>query len=55
MIKGSGGAAVREKIVAAVATTLVCICDASKKVEVMGRFPLPVEVIPMARAHVLGE
>ncbi|MCE1238718.1 MAG: ribose-5-phosphate isomerase RpiA [Azonexaceae bacterium] len=55
MIKGGGGALTREKIVAAVATTFVCICDASKKVEVMGRFPLPVEVIPMARAHVARE
>jgi ribose 5-phosphate isomerase A len=52
MIKGGGGALTREKIVAAVARTFVCICDASKRVEVMGRFPLPVEVIPMARAHV---
>jgi ribose 5-phosphate isomerase A len=42
----------REKIVAAVAETFVCICDASKRVPVMGRFPLPVEVIPMSRAHV---
>ncbi|NJD25856.1 MAG: ribose-5-phosphate isomerase RpiA [Betaproteobacteria bacterium] len=55
MIKGGGGALTREKIVAAVATTFVCICDASKRVEVMGRFPLPVEVIPMARAHVARE
>ncbi|MFC5300082.1 ribose-5-phosphate isomerase RpiA [Azospira restricta] len=52
MIKGGGGALTREKIVAAVATKFVCIADASKQVEVMGRFPLPVEVIPMARAHV---
>jgi ribose 5-phosphate isomerase A len=52
MIKGGGGALTREKIVAAVARTFVCICDASKRVDVMGRFPLPVEVIPMARAHV---
>jgi len=52
MIKGGGGALTREKIVAAVATKFVCIADASKKVDVMGRFPLPVEVIPMARAHV---
>ncbi|MBI2308990.1 MAG: ribose-5-phosphate isomerase RpiA [Rhodocyclales bacterium] len=52
MIKGGGGALTREKIVAAVADKFVCIADASKKVEVMGRFPLPVEVIPMARAHV---
>jgi ribose 5-phosphate isomerase A len=52
MIKGGGGALTREKIVAAVATKFVCIADASKKVEVMGKFPLPVEVIPMAREHV---
>ncbi len=52
MIKGGGGALTREKIVAAVADKFVCIADASKKVEVMGRFPLPVEVIPMAREHV---
>ena len=52
MIKGGGGALTREKIVAAVAREFVCICDASKQVEVMGRFPLPVEVIPMACAHV---
>ena len=52
MVKGGGGALTREKIVAAVADTFVCICDASKRVEVMGRFPLPVEVIPMASAYV---
>ena len=52
MVKGGGGALTREKIVAAVAQTFVCICDASKRVSVMGKFPLPVEVIPMARAHV---
>jgi ribose 5-phosphate isomerase A len=55
MIKGGGGALTREKIVAAVAATFVCICDASKLVAVMGKFPLPVEVIPMARAHVARE
>ena len=55
MIKGGGGALTREKIVAAVARTFVCICDASKRVEVLGRFPLPVEVIPMARALVARE
>ena len=55
IIKGGGGALTREKIVAAVATTFVCICDASKLVETMGKFPLPVEVIPMARAHVARE
>ena len=55
MIKGGGGALTREKIVAAVATTFVCICDASKLVDTLGKFPLPVEVIPMARAHVARE
>lgn len=48
MIKGGGGALTREKIVAAASDTFVCIADASKKVDVLGRFPLPVEVIPMA-------
>ncbi|HWI36615.1 MAG TPA: ribose-5-phosphate isomerase RpiA [Burkholderiales bacterium] len=52
MIKGGGGALTREKIVAAVASRFVCICDASKLVPVLGKFPLPVEVIPMARSHV---
>jgi ribose 5-phosphate isomerase A len=55
MIKGGGGALTREKIVAAVADTFVCICDASKRVATLGRFPLPVEVIPMARRHVAAE
>ena len=55
MIKGGGAALTREKIIAAVARTFVCIADASKRVEVLGRFPLPVEVIPMARAHVARE
>jgi len=52
MIKGGGGALTREKIIAAVARTFVCICDASKRVPVLGKFPLPLEVIPMARSHV---
>jgi ribose 5-phosphate isomerase A len=52
MIKGGGGALTREKITAAVAKKVVCICDASKLVPVLGRFPLPVEVIPMARSYV---
>jgi len=52
MIKGGGGALTREKIVAAVAKTFVCICDSSKLVPVLGKFPLPVEVIPMARGYV---
>src|SRR5919199_4947319 len=52
MIKGGGGALTREKIVAAVARKFVCICDASKLVPVLGKFPVPVEVIPMARSYV---
>ncbi len=52
MIKGGGGALTREKIVAAVAKRFVCICDASKLVQVLGKFPLPVEVVPMARSYV---
>ena len=52
MIKGGGASLTREKIVAAVAKTFVCICDSSKLVPVLGKFPLPLEVIPMARSHV---
>ncbi|MBY5960591.1 ribose-5-phosphate isomerase RpiA [Marinobacter nauticus] len=52
LIKGGGGALTREKIVAAVAKTFICIADESKKVGILGEFPLPVEVIPMARSHV---
>jgi len=52
LIKGGGAALTREKIVAAVAREFVCICDESKLVKVLGNFPLPVEVIPMARSHV---
>lgn len=52
MIKGGGGALTREKIVAAAAGSFVCVCDQSKLVDRLGRFPLPVEVIPMARAQV---
>lgn len=48
MIKGGGGALTREKIVTSCSGTYVCIADASKKVDVLGRFPLPIEVIPMA-------
>ncbi len=55
MIKGGGAALTREKIVAAVARTFVCIADASKRVQVLGKFPLPVEVIPMARAYAMRE
>jgi ribose 5-phosphate isomerase A len=52
LIKGGGGALTREKIVAAVARRFVCIADDSKLVDVLGRFPLPVEVLPMARSYV---
>lgn len=52
MIKGGGGALTREKIVAAVAGKFICIADNAKLVPVLGRFPLPVEVIPMALGHV---
>ncbi|MFZ5511390.1 MAG: ribose-5-phosphate isomerase RpiA, partial [Pseudomonadota bacterium] len=55
MIKGGGGALTREKIVAAVARKFVCIADHSKLVSTLGRFPLPVEVIPMAREYVARE
>lgn len=55
MIKGGGGALTREKIVAAVARKFVCIADGSKLVPVLGRFPLPVEVVPMALGHVRRE
>jgi ribose 5-phosphate isomerase A len=55
MIKGGGGALTREKIVAAVARKFICIADASKRVDVLGKFPLPVEVIPMARSYVARE
>ncbi|MDX7986564.1 ribose-5-phosphate isomerase RpiA [Xenorhabdus sp. 12] len=55
MIKGGGAALTREKIIAAVAEKFICIIDASKQVDVLGKFPLPVEVIPMARAHVARE
>ncbi|HYG33081.1 MAG TPA: ribose-5-phosphate isomerase RpiA [Methylophilaceae bacterium] len=55
MLKGGGGALTREKIVAAVAQKFICICDASKRVSVLGKFPLPVEVLPMARSHVARE
>lgn len=55
LIKGGGGALTREKIVAAASRTFVCVADASKLVDVLGRFPLPVEVIPMARSYVARE
>ncbi|WOI38517.1 ribose-5-phosphate isomerase RpiA [Alteromonas sp. CI.11.F.A3] len=55
MIKGGGAALTREKIVAGASTTFVCIVDDSKRVPVLGKFPLPVEVIPMARSFVARE
>ncbi|ETT01054.1 ribose-5-phosphate isomerase RpiA [Providencia alcalifaciens] len=55
MIKGGGAALTREKIVSAIAKTFVCIVDQSKLVGVLGKFPLPVEVIPMARSYVARE
>ena len=55
MIKGGGGALTREKIVAALADTFVCIADDSKWVPTLGRFPLPIEVIPMARSMIARE
>ena len=55
LIKGGGGALTREKIVAAASEKFVCIADESKLVDIMGAFPLPVEVIPMARSYVARE
>ncbi|WP_427977250.1 ribose-5-phosphate isomerase RpiA [Agarivorans sp.] len=55
MIKGGGAALTREKIIAAVAEQFVCIIDKTKEVDVLGTFPLPVEVIPMARSYVARE
>ena len=55
LIKGGGGALTREKIIAAVAQKFVCIIGADKRVDVLGKFPLPIEVIPMARSHVARE
>lgn len=55
MIKGGGAALTREKVVAACAERFVCIADVSKKVDVLGGFPLPIEVIPMARSYVARE
>jgi len=55
LIKGGGGALTREKIVAAASRRFVCIADETKLVDVLGRFPLPVEVIPMARSYVARE
>lgn len=55
MVKGGGGALTREKIVAAASRKFVCVCDSTKLVDVLGQFPLPVEVIPMARSYVARE
>ncbi|HET8554913.1 MAG TPA: ribose-5-phosphate isomerase RpiA [Rhodanobacteraceae bacterium] len=55
LIKGGGAALTREKIVAAASEKFVCIIDPSKQVDVLGSFPLPIEVIPMARSHVSRE
>ncbi|MBA1147773.1 ribose-5-phosphate isomerase RpiA [Ectothiorhodospiraceae bacterium WFHF3C12] len=55
LIKGGGGALTREKIVAAASERFICVVDPSKRVDVLGRFPLPVEVIPMARSYVARE
>ncbi|MGZ4975707.1 MAG: ribose-5-phosphate isomerase RpiA [Methylobacter sp.] len=55
MVKGGGGALTREKIIAAASKKFICIVDESKCVDVLGKFPLPVEVIPMARSYVARE
>lgn len=55
LIKGGGGALTREKIIATVAKQFICIADITKKVPVLGKFPLPIEVIPMARSYVARE
>lgn len=55
LVKGGGGALTREKIVAAVADKFICIIDTTKQVNILGKFPLPVEVIPMARSYVARE
>ncbi len=55
LIKGGGGALTREKIVAAASDKFICIADESKKVDVLGKFPLPIEVIPMAQSYVARE
>lgn len=55
LIKGGGAALTREKIIAAASKTFVCIIDPSKRVQHLGKFPLPIEVIPMARSHVARE
>jgi len=55
LIKGGGAALTREKIIAAASKTFVCMVDSAKRVDVLGRFPLPIEVIPMARSYVARE
>jgi ribose 5-phosphate isomerase A len=55
MIKGGGGALTREKIIAAASKKIICIVDSSKIVDVLGKFPLPVEVIPIAKSYVARE
>jgi ribose 5-phosphate isomerase A len=55
LIKGGGAALTREKIIAAASKTFVCMIDAAKRVDVLGKFPLPIEVIPMARSYVARE
>ena len=55
LIKGGGAALTREKIIAAASKKFVCMIDASKRVDVLGKFPLPIEVIPMARSYVARE
>jgi len=55
LIKGGGAALTREKIIAAASKTFVCMVDAAKRVDVLGKFPLPIEVIPMARSYVARE
>jgi ribose 5-phosphate isomerase A len=55
MVKGGGGALTREKIVAAASAKFICLCDQSKLVDVLGKFPLPIEVIPMAQSYIARE
>jgi ribose 5-phosphate isomerase A len=52
MIKGGGGALTREKVVASMAQRFICICDSTKQVDILGKFPLPIEVIPLSSAHI---
>ena len=55
LVKGGGGALTREKIIAAASKKFICIADGTKRVDVLGKFPLPIEVIPMARSYVARE